>query len=94
MDRSYRIISNGVGDSGLSSNTITLIGGKVFQTPEPGNEYVDTTGWEFDTIAQVSTTGMLNRLQRNVIQIAQEMKITLDDTTHMLGSTSSLLLVD
>ena len=50
----------------------------------PGNEFIPTTvGWEFDTIAQISTTGMLNRLQRNVIQIAEAMDITLDDTTHM-----------
>ena len=72
----YRIINVGVGENGLSSNnTISLMSGKVMSSP---NEFVVTTvGWEFDTIVKISTTGVLNRLQRNVIQVAQAMEITL-----------------
>ena len=79
---SYRITEANVG-------AITLIAGKRMETPESGNEFIYTDGWEFDTVAQITTTGMLNRLQRNVIQIAKAMEITLDDTTQMLNSALS-----
>ena len=87
----YRIISDGIGENGISSNVLTVICGK--RTLEGSATFVDTSvGWEFDTIARVSTTGILNRLQRNVDQIAQEMGITLNDTTHSLGSSTSIIM--
>ena len=87
----YRIVSDGIGETGVSSNTITVICGR--RSLQGVGTFVDTTvGWEFDTIAKISTTGVLNRLARNVEQIAHEMGITLDDRTHMLGGSSSIIL--